>query len=194
MTETPKYLESNQLVTDFYGYWPSFHDAEVHSISINRDAILFEDVSDVILELVVHCFQMTQTVKEDGYFELVKHSFVHFEFKEVDDVALAHFNHQNAIYELGFSGNQEGRFKVSIDGAHGLDGSFTAGKGRVISITPCDEEGRIEPVDSPKGFQPLVDRGRLSIKHESHRILCAKIFCDSCVGEPYAGQVSVDSA
>lgn len=147
MIPTPAYLENHQAVTDFYGCWPSFHDAEVHSISIGRDTLLFDDVTEVSLELVVHCFQMTQSVKDDGYLDLLKHSLVHFEFKEVDHVTLAHFNHQNAIYGLGFedANSDPARFKVSIVGAHGLDGSFTAGKGRIISITECSEKGRIEP-------------------------------------------------
>jgi hypothetical protein len=136
MAPAPPYLENYQIVTDYYGYWPSFHDAEVHSISINRDTVLFDDIPDVILELIVHCFQMTETVSEEGHFKLAKHSLIRFEFKQVDDVVLSHFNHQNAIYGLDFSAisPDQTRFKVSIDGAHGLEGSFTAGNGRVTSV------------------------------------------------------------
>ena len=147
---TPTYLENHGLLTDIYGYWPSFHDAEVHSISMDRDQILFDDVSDVRIGMVVHYFEMTREVKDNGCFGLIKHHLIQFEFSNVGDITLSGFNHQNAIYGLLFEAQPEDAagntfFKVVLEAAHGVEGSFVPQTGKIVAVTPCDENGKIGP-------------------------------------------------
>jgi hypothetical protein len=153
MIPTPTYLENYKMVTDIYGCWPSFHDAEVRSILLDRNKTLFGVVSNARVELIVHCFEITQNVKNDGFFDLIKHHLVHFVFSDVRDLIITGFNHQNAIVGLLFDPQPEDAagnifLNVSIDPAHGVEGSFIAHKGKILSVIPCNKNGNIEQANS----------------------------------------------
>ncbi len=149
--ETPTYLQNYQTVVDALGYWPRFHDGEVRSLVMDRNRILFDNIADARIELVIHAWELSDKANEKGHLTLSKHHLVQFEFFNVRDVVLKDFNHQNAILGLTFTdhvtdpaGNHT--FKVTLEPANGLHGSFTAFGGRVVSVTPCDKNGKAEEV------------------------------------------------
>src|SRR5579863_6498910 len=76
---------------DWFGYWPSFHDAEIVSLHLNRG----ENSS-----LRVHTWEMTKEVDEKGYYVLAKHVVVEFILEAVSGLSLNGFNHQNVIFGL----------------------------------------------------------------------------------------------
>ena len=144
--EVPAYLQNYQAVLDAFGYWPHFHDAEVRSLIMDRNHILFNDIADARIELVVHAWELSNWANEQGHLPRSKYHLVHFEFFNVSDVDLKGFNHQNAILGLSFTDHytdQTGSpsFQVALEPAHGLHGSFNASKGGVVSVTPCNEHG-----------------------------------------------------
>ena len=148
MITSPTYLKNYEAVMDAFGYWPSFHDGEVRSLLMDRNQILFGKIANARIELKIHGWEMTGEVNEKGYFKLIKHHIVHFEFSDVREVKLADFNHQNAVFGLDFTelandvaGNSS--FKVTLNPANGLDGEFVAMSGRVVSVMPCDEKGNL---------------------------------------------------
>lgn len=133
MSISPVFLDHYELVKDVYGCWPSFHDAEVHSIFMDRTHVMFGEISDPRVELVIHCLDIKNNVNTH---------LIHLEFSDVRDLTLAGFNHQNAILGLLFEelpGDSSGNtpFKVTLDHAHGVEGSFIASRGKVRSVTPC---------------------------------------------------------
>lgn len=149
MNAIPSYIIDHELVLAVYHDWPSFHDAEIITLKMDRSRILFDAIYNARIELVIHCFEMTQETNEKGYFQLVKHNLVHFEFEDVRDVNLYGFNLQNAMLKLIFeelprdeAGNH--RFKVVLNPAHGLGGEFIAYTGIVLSVRPCDEQGNLK--------------------------------------------------
>ncbi len=89
---------------------------------------------------------MTGETSENGFLKLVKHHLVHFEFTEVREVLLKDFNHQNAVFGLLFEELPKDRagnhlFKVTLEPAFGLNGTFIAYGGTVVSVIPCKEDG-----------------------------------------------------
>ena len=60
-------FEGSEIVTDWFGYWPSLHDSEVLSADFQR-AI---GGSGPELRVKVHAFEMTSEVNEKGYFKLM---------------------------------------------------------------------------------------------------------------------------
>ena len=82
-------------LVDVFGYWPSFHDAEVVSIRLDRHG----DAGPV-LEALVHAFEMTRDVDAGGYFVLRHHVLVHLRFHEVVAPVLYGFNPQNMLYGI----------------------------------------------------------------------------------------------
>ena len=113
---------------DWFGYWPSFHDAEVVSISLNRE-------SDSTLS--VHTWQMTDRVDERGFYVLQKHVKVEFTLNDISALELSGFNDQNVLFGLVLSQGPEG-YELQLDPCYGLAGSITA-KRIAIQIEPQTE-------------------------------------------------------
>ena len=129
-------------LTDIFGYWPSFHDAEVISLSLHRDAVVSPGPT---LVAFIHVFEMTSEVSESGHFICRKHTLVDIQFSDVEDLKLEDFNHQNALNHLRIleSTTRPGRLAVFLDSAYGLDGTFTSSAVEVLSATPGIPPGSI---------------------------------------------------
>lgn len=138
-------LDNERLVADAFGYWPSFHDAEVHWLRLERPFKEELGYAEPAVEFLIHGWEMTNEVDARGYYVLQKHHLVQFRFEGLGESDLSGFNHQNAILGLRISkaeGDGAERIRVVFEHAHGLCGHFTAVSGQVVSVTPCDDEGR----------------------------------------------------
>jgi hypothetical protein len=129
-------FERSNVVTDWFGYWPSLHDAETLSVDFRRDV----DDSGPGLYLKVHAFEMTSEVNEKGHFKCIKHCIIEFRFDEVRAVSLRHFGHQNVIDGISLSllPATEGarRISVEVESLSEMELSFTCSKAVVIGLTP----------------------------------------------------------
>ena len=75
----------------WFGRVPSFHDAEIVRVVLNRRAPS---------TLSIHAWNLTDRVDPQGYFILERHAVVTFELEDVLDVQLEHFSSQNVIFGL----------------------------------------------------------------------------------------------
>jgi len=129
-------FDRSEVVTNWFGYWPSLHDAEVLSVDFNRDI----EQSGPGLYLKVHAFEMTREVNEKGYFKCIKHCIIQFRFETVDDVSLRHFGHQNVIdgISLSFVPAIDGsrRIAVEVESLSEMELSFSCRKAVVADLTP----------------------------------------------------------
>ena len=130
-----------ELVTKIFGYWPSFHDAEIKWLKMESANA---NGSDPTLEFVIHCWEMTNKVSSSGCFINEKNTLVHFQFGETSDLDLRDFNHQNAVFGLVINSNGP-IFQICIQGANGLNGGFNSHLVEVLSAIPCNEKG--EPLE-----------------------------------------------
>jgi hypothetical protein len=110
---------------DWFGYWPSFHDAEVISLHLNRTGSS---------SLRVYTWEMTKEVDEKGYYVLAKHVVVEFILEFISGLSLNGSNHQNVIFGLQVEKTDSG-FRLTLDDCYGLAGSIEAEK-MSIRITP----------------------------------------------------------
>ena len=99
----------------WFGYWPTFHDAEVLSLTLERKGLS---------RLSVHTWHMTNQVGERGHYVLTKHILVSFILDNVTDCDLSGFNHQNVLSSLRLEREAKG-YKLSLDPCFGLNGSIT---------------------------------------------------------------------
>ena len=141
MISTPSYLRNAQAVLDAFGYWPSFHDAPVTDFR-------YEPNGAGAVEFTVHGCQ-TAEFDDRGFAKLIKHHLIGFVFRDISKPDLGRFTSMaNILFGLGFSTPEEcktaGGFEVRLDSALGSDlcGSFFARNGEVLTVVPCDEDGR----------------------------------------------------
>ena len=103
---------------EWFGYWPSFHDAEIIGLHLNREGSS---------SLRVHTWEMTKELDAKGYYVLAKHVIVEFLLEEITDLSLNGFGHQNVIFGLGVQKTGSG-FRLILDECYGLSGSIEAEK------------------------------------------------------------------
>ena len=103
-------IEGAKNLRDWFGYWPSFHDAEVILLQLNRS-----DAST----LAVHTWEMTKEVDEKGFYVLAKHVVVEFVMKEVVGLSLNGFNHQNVVFGLAIERVDSG-YRLTLEDCYGV--------------------------------------------------------------------------
>jgi hypothetical protein len=152
------HIKNSYKITDIFGYWPEFHDAEVLELRLTvADAEPWATGSESpAMEMLVHLFEMTGDVSPEGNFCLDKHTLVRLRFGNVEALQLANFWYQNCIFELEFgiepvSQSRNGQsvesprqnlLSVDIHSAVGLSGKFRCQSVEVVSTEPCDQNGK----------------------------------------------------
>ena len=143
---------SNSL-TDIFGCWPSFHDAEVISIELQRAQ---GGLSEPTLTAKIYLFEMTSKVDERGCYVLKNHTIVTFSFKGIDESCLKWFNQQNSLWELAIldiSSRQleKLKFQVHFSSSFGVEAEF---KCRAIEILSADRTDLVAVEGFPRQLPP----------------------------------------
>ncbi len=119
-------IQNSHLLTDVFGKFPSFHDAEVHQFNLVRGETRSFNPT---LFALIHVFQMTSEVDEKNRYVLKNHVLVEFRFSKISDLEIAGFNHQNVSQFLKMTevsdaeeGNTE--FEVLFEGIFGVSVKF----------------------------------------------------------------------
>jgi hypothetical protein len=85
-------VQNADLVRDWFGYWPTFHDA--HLVAFSYQA------ADDAASFTLHAFEMTDRVSAEGFFELVKHCLVTFHVTGSVHVDFQNFALGNTLFGL----------------------------------------------------------------------------------------------
>ncbi len=127
-------IENARLVIDHFGYWPTFHDSEIISITFERT--LDKGTSSAMLR--VYSFEMTDKVV-NRYFKLIKHCFVDIEITDLMKTEIDGFNHQNAVLALEFGKEGDNVF-CNMVSAYGVDGIIEGKKIKIKRLEPIAED------------------------------------------------------
>lgn len=131
-----------EKLTGVLGYWPTFHDAEVIWVRLDRGGA----GAGPSLEALVHTFEMTNQVDAAGFYVLRNNVLVHLRFAGVSDLKLDDFNEQNVLFGLTISKREgaaaESGFDVKFDPSWGVGAVFGCTAVAVVSVDPCDSSGR----------------------------------------------------
>jgi hypothetical protein len=140
MRERPD-ITGSSLLTDLFGHWPGFHDAEVLRLR-------FEAAGDdgPALFADIYAFEMTSDVAPSGQYVLKNHVVVSFRFSGIDNLEMRGFNEQNAIMGLSISNiraqQMEGiAFEVKFEGSFGVSAKFVCRDVAVEAVRPWSREG-----------------------------------------------------
>jgi hypothetical protein len=131
-----------ELLTSIFGYWPSFHDAEVVRFCAARTPTFTDGPA---VEADVHVFEMTSEVAASGHYVLRRHTLVTLRFTGATEVRMAHFNNQNALMGLWIKDITERqleglRYEVGFDGSFGLDAGLLCRDVEVTAVRAWDPE------------------------------------------------------
>ena len=105
-------------LSEWFGYWPSFHDAEVLSLDLHRAGPS---------TLKIHTFEISNQVTGRGFLVCTKHVVVTFIIEEITDLPLDGFNRQNSLLGLDLTQADRG-YELKLEASHGLDGTIKAGR------------------------------------------------------------------
>jgi hypothetical protein len=130
--EPPIGIVNPEPVVSAFGFWPSFHDAEVHSASLDRGS---HDERPFIT-LVVHAFASDGTVDEKGYYRIVTSVLVTLKCLDVSESELRDLGQQNVLSSLDFERTAEGRVRVTLGPCYGLSGALVCREVLVESVIP----------------------------------------------------------
>jgi len=130
MANTPA-MDGADSLTAWFGYWPSFHDAEIHALHLNRQGLSL---------LKLQTWHMTDRVDDKGFIVTEKYTLVTFSIKQIEALILEDFSHQNVISELVIEDSSNG-WVMTLKPCYGLFGIIEA---KEISVA-------FEPVETYQG-------------------------------------------
>jgi Immunity protein 50 len=111
-------ISGAKTLIDWYGSWPTFHDAEILELFLDRRGKSW---------IKIHTWLMTREIEPGGKFVLEKHLVITFEMENVNDLELSAFSQQNVISGLEVE-PAEGGIKVLLEPCYGLTGYIVAGR------------------------------------------------------------------
>ena len=140
-----EFVEGSQKVEEIFGEWPSFHDAEVVDMTLDREAN--GAVRGPTIRFTVHAFQMTDEVDSRGYYVLRNHVLVRFALYSAEVLHLEGFNLQNVLFGLHFSTPAEPAapdlvVQVDLESSYGVGASFQCARAEVVSVEPYEPPKR----------------------------------------------------
>ena len=149
MTPIESVIVSSEKLTTIFGYWPSFHDAEVLELHFWRGNIQTDKgIYDFpVLTLTIHVWELTKEVNRQGFLVLRHHTLTRLKFFDVEDFQMQGFNHQNAMMGLALISEQRDKgpspyFAVEVEPAFGMGASFKCLRIEVVDAVPCSDDGK----------------------------------------------------
>ncbi len=135
------FIEDSHKLIDIVGEWPSFDDAEILSLVLDR-----RDGSPWIPGSDSPTLDLRIRLAETGYF------LTEIRFNNVLNFEMAEFRYQNSVQEIVFEsipdrvdsqGNHtRARISIEILPHCGLKGKFEFQSAVVLFVVPCDRNGR----------------------------------------------------
>lgn len=131
-------IVNHKLVTDWFGRWPGFHDAEILSMVLDRKPL--ETGTGPSLTIRLHAFEPVAETDDRGYCKSVKHAIVTLEFAGMEEVTLEGFNSQNVVFCLDLkevtAGGGQPALDVCFSSSYGVGCAFRSTFARVKSVEP----------------------------------------------------------
>ncbi len=108
MANIESLIKGIDKLTRIFGFWPSFHDAEVSELHLWRGYV--DPAKGIynfpVLTLKIHLWQLTNEVTPEGYLVLRSHALSTLRFSDLDDFQMKGFKHQNAMMELSIASQE----------------------------------------------------------------------------------------
>jgi hypothetical protein len=127
-----------QEIFDWFGYWPSFHDAEILSIELNRIGPS---------RILVHTFAVTDEVNSKGSYVCAKHCIVTLLLEDLEGLDLVDFNQMNVLSSLRFQ-HENNTFILTLAPIFGVGGSIKAKSVRIELTAGIPEDSQYKNTEA----------------------------------------------
>lgn len=111
-------LPGAQELIDWFGHWPSFHDAEVINIELSREGAS---------KLRIHYFRTTNRINKSGHYIAERHAIVSFIMEDIAQLQLNDFNEQNVLSSISVT-PVETEYEIILGCCYGVSGHIRARK------------------------------------------------------------------
>ena len=128
----PAGVVNGEALLSAFGFWPSFHDAEVHRAILDRGG----NGEPPSIVLVVHACASDGSIDEKGYYRIVTSVLVTLRCRDVKASELRDFGRQNVLSTLDFESTAGGHVRVTLGDCYGLSGSLECAQVFVESVVP----------------------------------------------------------
>jgi len=124
-----------------FGGWPSFRDAEVLFVALDREG--HDGYQGPTIETKIHVFDITGEVDSQGFLVLLNHTLVTLRFFNVEDFLAESFNHQNVVFgleihEIPDRQLEHRKFDVQFRSSFGLEMKFACEAVEVAQVEPYE--------------------------------------------------------
>lgn len=130
--EAHRDIQGAGALIEWFGYWPSFHDAEVLSVELNRSGTS---------RIRIHTWEMSREVDDKGFHVPRKSVVVTFVMDDLNQVRVEGFNHQNVLMGLAVTRTGNG-LRLSFNDSFGMMGAITAGVVKIEMAPGLPADGR----------------------------------------------------
>lgn len=143
-------VKGYRKLTEIYGRWPSFHDAEVLNMSLERRGR--DEWEGPVFRASVHIFEGVRDEEDSKGIKYINHAIVTFRFATVVDLSLGNFNQQNAIMDLVFeAGSPRSKdvmwggpaYQITFESSFGVSCSFVCSSVEIDSIEKACPPGSV---------------------------------------------------
>ena len=146
-------IQGSEKLTQIFGEWPSFHDAEVLSFSLDRNG--------PTIQAAIYLFAMTSEVDNKGYYVLKNPTIANLQFDQVVEFSANGFNHQNVLWDLhikDISQDQQENinFEVVFEDSYGLEATFRCRAITVESVEAVESSPEIGGSPRRSAPKPLI--------------------------------------
>jgi hypothetical protein len=144
--EAPTGVANAEAIVSAFGFWPSFHDAEILRATLDRGS----GDERPSITIVVHAFESDGSVDEKGYYQIVTSVLVTLKCRDVSESELRDLGPQNVLSSIDFESTAEGEVRVTFGPCYGLSGSLVCSQVVVESVIPWRSPTEDAPLVKPR--------------------------------------------
>lgn len=138
-------IVNSEVLEHIFGKWPSFHDAEVIEVRLDRGKLSADGTDPPTLQIDVHLFDMTTEVSPGGTYVHRNHTLTTLLFKGIERFHMDEFNQQNVLFDLEMElarDSESHRWTVALQPSYGLGASFACQEIEVLRAVPFEPPDR----------------------------------------------------
>ena len=123
--EAVSLVKNSEKITNYFGEWPSFHDAEILRVQLDRQKCS--------CQIEIYYFKTLNEVDSGGDYKQAAHCRIVFQLLDIELLELTDFNYQNVISALTIKRLQD-LIEVTLHPSYGLFGKIHCRKVILKSI------------------------------------------------------------